>query len=370
MFIDKDFHRFDLDEITGDKTHHFVFRRNNEMKCVMQYKLKRYSDALYPRAYKALGAKYVSPTNGVGVVTNFEAFKDECKKKFWTYTVLYSNPATGTTIEEKVTLSAKDTSILMFPKCEGGPASLPDTFPLATFRTDFSENVEEQKQSIQQIFKALNLCETHANDLKHWQEYFDSMPNNPENVTNLKPFIIPNTFLNSAIPNNTNVRKAALPIDDGIRDVDPVTFRDFNPSSRRRALKTAETEVWASQRMDELAQGMFIILDFGPTSEWYPWDFLLAEIDENISHLDTTSKTTTFQVQIYRPSGNVDNFREMDIDKLLSKVFIKWQGEDNKFWRPTIVHSDVKAIVDLRRSGKLSKDSKQLIKSTYFVFPS
>ena len=144
------------------------------------------------------------------------------------------------------------------------------------------------------------------------------MPNNPENVTNLKPFIIPNTFLNSAIPNNTNVRKAALPIDDGIRDVDPVTFRDFNPSSRRRALKTAETEVWASQRMDELAQGMFIILDFGPTSEWYPWDFLLAEIDENISHLDTTSKTTTFQVQIYRPSGNVDNFREMDIDKLQS----------------------------------------------------
>ena len=228
MFIDKDFHRFDLDEITGDKTHHFVFRRNNEMKCVMQYKLKRYSDALYPRAYKALGAKYVSPTNGVGVVTNFKAFKNECKKNFWTYTVLYSNPATGTTFEEKVALSAKDTSILMFPKCEGGPASLPDTFPLATFRTDFSENVEEQKQSIQQIFKALNLCETHANDLKHWQEYFDSMPNNPENVTNLKPFIIPNTFLNSAIPNNTNVRKAALPIDDGIRDVDPVTFIDFN----------------------------------------------------------------------------------------------------------------------------------------------
>ena len=120
-------------------------------------------------------------------------------------------------------------------------------FPLVPFRTDFAENVEEQKQSIQKIFKALNLCETHANDLIHWQEYFDTMPNNPENVTNLKPFIIPNTSLNSAIPNNTHVRKPALPIDDGIRGVDPATFRGFNPFSRRHALKRAESKVWASQ---------------------------------------------------------------------------------------------------------------------------
>ena len=70
----KDLHCFDLDEITGDKTHHFVFRRNTEHKCVMPYKLKRYSNALYPRAYKALGEKVVSSTNGVGIVTNFEAF--------------------------------------------------------------------------------------------------------------------------------------------------------------------------------------------------------------------------------------------------------------------------------------------------------
>ena len=72
----KDLHCFDLDEITGDKTHHFVFRRNTELKCVMPYKLKRYSNALYPRAYKALGEKVVSSTNinGVGIVTHFEAF--------------------------------------------------------------------------------------------------------------------------------------------------------------------------------------------------------------------------------------------------------------------------------------------------------
>ena len=100
---------------------------------------------------------------------------------------------------------------------------------------------------------------------------------------------------------------------------------------------------------------MFTVLDFGPNSERYHWDFLVAEIDENITQLDTTST---------KPP--VDNFLRMDSDELLSRAFIKWQGEDNKFWRPTISRSDVKVIVDLRRSGKLSKDPKQLIKSTYF----
>ena len=71
IFLDKDLHRFDLNEIKGDKTHHFVLRRNAEQKFVMQYKLKRYSNALNPRTYKALGEKVVSSTNLI--VTNFEA---------------------------------------------------------------------------------------------------------------------------------------------------------------------------------------------------------------------------------------------------------------------------------------------------------
>ena len=31
-FLDQDLHRFDLDEITRDKTHHFVFKRNTTEK--------------------------------------------------------------------------------------------------------------------------------------------------------------------------------------------------------------------------------------------------------------------------------------------------------------------------------------------------
>ena len=87
IFLGKDLHNFDLDGITGDKRPHFVFRRNAEQKCDMQYKLKRYTNALYPTTYKALGEKVMSSTNGVGIVTLFEAFRDESKKKFWTSTL-------------------------------------------------------------------------------------------------------------------------------------------------------------------------------------------------------------------------------------------------------------------------------------------
>jgi hypothetical protein len=50
-FIDPSFARFDLDESTGDKVHYFGFRRNSKRRAVVQYKLKRYADALFPRQY-------------------------------------------------------------------------------------------------------------------------------------------------------------------------------------------------------------------------------------------------------------------------------------------------------------------------------
>ena len=122
------------------------------------------------------------------------------------------------------------------------------------------------------------------------------MRDSPSSVTDVKPFIIPNKVLFTPNANNANPRNTALSVDDGIWHVDPDTFRSFNPSHRKRALKTAE--ILSSERMDELSLGMFIVLDFGPNSERHPWDFVPAEIDETIDHLDTTSKTTSFEVQV------------------------------------------------------------------------
>jgi hypothetical protein len=75
-FLDKNIHRFDLDEKTNDKVHHFTFRRNQHGKCVMNYKLKRYSDALYPRKYPHLGAIHESPIYGPGKVVAFDCHRD------------------------------------------------------------------------------------------------------------------------------------------------------------------------------------------------------------------------------------------------------------------------------------------------------
>ena len=50
-FLDNDLARFALPEKTGDNVHYFLMRRNATGRAVMQYKFKRYSDALWPRKY-------------------------------------------------------------------------------------------------------------------------------------------------------------------------------------------------------------------------------------------------------------------------------------------------------------------------------
>ena len=78
---------------------------------------------MYPRKYKALGEKHISPTHGVGtvLVVKFDAFREPgSKQKFWTYTVSYANND-GTTGEEKIMIPAKETAIVMFPELSDLP---------------------------------------------------------------------------------------------------------------------------------------------------------------------------------------------------------------------------------------------------------
>ena len=104
--VDKQLHRFDLDEKTRDKVHHFHFRRNADQKCVMNYKLKRYSNAVYPRKYTHLGAIHESSVYGTRKVAGFDCFRDPVsKRKYWVYDIVYERE-TGN-IEEKVTVEAK-----------------------------------------------------------------------------------------------------------------------------------------------------------------------------------------------------------------------------------------------------------------------
>ena len=359
--LDKQLHRFDLHESTNDKVHHFIFRRNETGKCVMQYKLKRYSNAIYPRKYPSLGSKHESSEHGSGSVVNFEAMRDENKHKYWKYTIMYEK-ANGATIEEIFTQPARQTCIVMFPDGPNGASSFPTHFELAPFHADHSTTIIDQKASIAAIFQKLNLSETHAHELQWWDQFFSDIPAEPAMARTIQPFKMPKARSEAIISQVT--RNVLLPIDNGIRDVDVVTHSNFTPTMRRKANLLAESQILAANRLDELKQGFFVVVNVKPMDkdgndlQWYPWQYVIAEIDTDVSQLDTTQEKTEFQVQVYRPSGNTLS---------LDKKFIKWQGGDNHYWRPTIERGTVKAVVELHRSSKkLTKKFKEIILSLFF----
>ena len=325
----------------------------------MNYKLKRYSNAVYPRKYTHLGAVHQSPVHGPGKVVGFDCFRDPAsKKKFWVYDILYERE--NGNIEEKLTLEAKDTSFfLMFP---GLSSPLPDSFPLASFKIGHQDVIAEQKASIRSIFEKLQLTESHKSDMEWWDNFFGSVTDCPSLLPEIEPFKLPNIRVVSS-----NEQRMVLPlaIDDGIRNVDVVTSTEFNVGRRKRAINEVETVALPGKRMDQLSQGMYIVVNLKPLDNngqellWYPWEFVIAEIDKDISGLDTTctSENTAFEVQVYRPCG---------INVSLDKKFIKWQGDDNKYFRPTIERGMVKAIniVELHiQSKKVTKQSKAIIKA-------
>ena len=93
-------------------------------------------------------------------------------------------------------------------------------------------------------------------------------------------------------------------------------------------------------------------------------EFVLAEIESGISALDTRNKHTVLK---YRSVGIVPMFLEMK-----KKKSIKWQGDDNQYYRPNIEEyylpnverGMVKAIVQMHaQSKKLTKQSKGIIKA-------
>jgi hypothetical protein len=107
-FLDKKLADFDPSEKTGRKVHHFVFKRNDEGRAVMTYKLKRSNDAVYPRQYDK-GMPFESDDHGTGLVLDCKPLKDQLtKEKFWTYTVEFKNKD-GSSYFKDITHPAQET---------------------------------------------------------------------------------------------------------------------------------------------------------------------------------------------------------------------------------------------------------------------
>ena len=102
-------------------------------------------------------------------------------------------------------------------------------------------------------------------------------------------------------------------------------------------------ETQLPQGLEQLKQGQFVVLNIQPENNAdYGLKFLIAEIDSDISHLDTTIPQTPLVVQVWRPTDM----------KSLNKKFVRWQGSDNKLWKLEIVRENVKVIVNINPRGK------------------
>ena len=89
-FVDPTFAKFDLNESTGDKVHSFMFSKNSTGHVVMQYKLKRYSIAMYPRKFDVADT-FICPEMGAGIILSATPEHDEfSKKKYWNYSVRFT----------------------------------------------------------------------------------------------------------------------------------------------------------------------------------------------------------------------------------------------------------------------------------------
>ena len=345
-FLDPHFARFDLDEKTSNKTHYMKLTRNKQGKAVLQYKLKRYCDALYPRKF-SVHDEFHCDKLGKGRVIEVQPMKDALTKiKYWNYTVVFGSTNSSTT--EIFQLPSDESTILMFPN--SNPCDLPRSFPLAPFKGSVEETLGEQKKGVDSILRKLEFDQEYPAQSKNWQNFWNAIPNDIESlpIAQLPHFSVPNQQLE---PLKAPQKPFSLHIDDGVRAVEPVQHSNFKASHRKRKMRDFESSI---ERVDPLKQGEIVVVNLVPQeSPWYTLPFVIAEIEKDISDLDTTDPDCQFEVQVYRTKDKKNS---------LSKAFVKWQGEDNVYWKPTIERGMVLSTVSFRpKSKKLSLESLQFI---------
>ena len=146
-----------------------------------------------------------------------------------------------------------------------------------------------------------------------------------------------------------------LPVDKGLRPIDVVTHKNFTTTARTKATKAAEDP----NRLRPLDKGQFLVLQLSvDNTHSYTWNFVVAQLIEDVSDIDTTDPESMLEFQIYRPTT---------LNKLDSK-FVKWIGDTNKQWKGNFSRGLVKAIVELHvqvQGERLTAKSQQLIRESF-----
>lgn len=190
-------------------------------------------------------------------------------------------------------------------------------------------------------------------ECQQWDEFWLSLSKEPTSQLHLvDPFTIPRKQQQNN--NLAGKKRVAAKIDDGVRAIDVVTQKKFRHTDRLRAEHQLHSEGLDTTTLDALHKGDVLLIDFLPTNNpAYKLPFMIAEIEQDVSVIDTTTTDTEIPVQILRPT---------DMQSFHKKI-IRWQGDDNQFWRPHVARGSLKAIVHLTSKGKkLNSTSISLIK--------
>ena len=312
-FLDQKLGGFDPSEKTGNKIHHFIFRRNCEGKTVMQYKYKRYSDAVYPRT-KGEGSIFLSEQHGEGLVLSSTPTCDAItKKKYWCYSVQFTKQD-GSTFVDNITQPA-DEAITMFSRHEAN--QLPTEFPFAQFNDNWEETLEQSKISIEKIIQKLELKATHLQEVLNWEHFWATLPSQVSSCLTIAPFAIPPPQHLACLQSKTQTSAC---LDDGNRKVQQVVYDGYGKTQQKQQIETINT-LLPSMKLDPLEQGDFVVVDMVPTNaDWYTLPFLICKIIQDVSQIDTTLPDQLITVQVFRPTS-LQNPHE--------KRYIPWKGNDN-----------------------------------------
>ena len=83
--------------------------------------------------------------------------------------------------------------------------------------------------------------------------------------------------------------------------MEPVNHSNFTATQRKSLIYNNNTN-FPTTKLEKLHQGDILVLELKPeNAEWYSLPYVLAEIEKDVSHIDTTDPDAEFQVQILCP---------------------------------------------------------------------
>ena len=255
-FSDKHLARFALPEKSGDNVHYFLFKRNKKGSAVMQYKMKRCSNAMWPRKYNP-GDSYISSRYGKGIVTSCDPSKDDIsKEKYWNNTVKFTKPD-GSSEEVIFTTRAAKCRITIFPAED---VSLPTDFPIADLAGTFAETLGDQKAGIQNILDKLNVYSEDPSVPESWEMFWQSCPKGAKvSPDNFQKFNLPKI---QAEPKNTVIKKRKHSrMDDGNRLIGVVTHSKFTKKQRQLAGAKAAALQTETNGLPRVSKGQFVVVE-------------------------------------------------------------------------------------------------------------